>query len=878
MRIGITSGTGAEVENGFIRDGSIASGLSQFADVATLKKDGRRISLEGVLTGAALGVVLLYLLDEVQASVGQRRIGGPVDEPGPDDPGRLQTKAGNIRIRPLDNVDVAFDERRPLAFGTADPLKSRGSGQSDVPLQPLSSERQPLSGAPAAASFRGSANGGTPPPVTPSPVPPTPEPPAPEPPKPEPPKPEPPPPEPPPPEPPPPEPPEPTTGLPQMVLVVVRTFGESNSRSVESSAESLQNARQVGIENSLLNLRSTTGPTMGLRSDRTLQSFALSELDDADLRLISEHIGLLNSTFLNGSAEDVLVFDARDVLNLGLLSSGSANAEVQSSTVAMERSSLKSNGGDDLVATEGITQLIFTGLGNSERAALSFDLLTTALKDSGILLGTGNDTITINSGFYVPDSDSLTATSPSGIQFDLGEMPESNGDGSNWRFSLNARAIGLDNSFIDVGRGDDRVSIFTRIDEDLLQDLGNNYDDPQTTIQLERVGLLASKVRMGEGNDQLRINGSVIDSVINLGGGDNSLFLEGDVLPGSRILMGEGNNSVTFNSGLGGLVRGGIGNDRFALRNLQLAGEVDGGLGNDSLLAAEGIAAKRELLVLNGVDAGNLDGIRFHNIETVDLGGGNDLTLLDLGGTLTGQLLGGDGLDRLEYSNWTLPVAVDLDRGTATGIGGGKTGTLAGFEQVMGGLGNDVLSSSGAYAGIDGSLGDDLLFLRWSPWLSSFESGLQVKGGAGRDLFVFSGVEQTPLAGWDGVSGLPDLVDLDLGTALNGSIGLIDSIAWLRQEPLAGGGSQESLVRLTPAGIEGIGDARLLPIAPLESLLSGMTSDTRQLAIALDGSGGSQLHLLGGDGIGTSRVVAKLSSALLTPEVSPVSESSGLTP
>jgi hypothetical protein len=472
----------------------------------------------------------------------------------------------------------------------------------------------------------------------------------------------------------------------------------------------------------------------------------------------------------------------------------------------------------------------------------------------------------------------LTATSPSGIQFDLGETPESNGDGGNWRFSLNARAIGLDNSLIDVGSGDDRVSIFTRIDESLLQDLGAHYDDPQTTIQLERVGLLESKVRMGEGNDQLRVNGSVIDSVINLGSGDNALFLENDVLPGSRILMGDGNNSVTFDSGLGGLVRGGNGNDRFALRNLQLAGEVDGGLGTDSLSATEGNTAKRELMVLNGVDAGNLDGIRFRNIENVDLGGGNDVTLLDLGGTLTGQLLGGGGLDRLEYSNWTLPVVVDLDRGTATAIGGGKTGTLAGFEQVMGGLGNDVLSSSGAFAAIDGSLGDDRLFLRWSPWLSSFESGLQVKGGAGRDMFVFSGVEQPPVAGWDGVSGLPDLVDLDLGTTLNGSIGLSDSIAWLRQEPLAGGGSQESILQLTPAGTEGIGDARLLPIAPLESLLTGMNSDTLQLAIALDGSGGSQLHLLGVEGIGTSRVIANLPSELLNQRMSTVSESSGLTP
>ncbi|QVL54209.1 MAG: hypothetical protein KFB97_07985 [Cyanobium sp. M30B3] len=657
-----------------------------------------------------------------------------------------------------------------------------------------------------------------------------------------------------------------------MLLVVVRTVAESSSRSVEGKAESLQQATQVGIENSLLDLRSATGPRMGLRSDRTLQSFALSELDDADLKLISEHIGLLNTTVLNGSAEDVLVFDARDILNLGLFSSGSANAEVQSRTVAMEGSSLKSSGGDDLVATAGVTQLTFNGLGNSERAALSFDLLTTALKDSGILLGSGNDTVTVNSGFYVSDSDSVTAPSQRGLQFDLGELPASKGDGGNWSFSLNARAIGLENSVIDVGSGDDRVSVLTRIDEDLMQDLGVHYASSQTTIQLERIGLLQSIVRMGAGNDQLQINGHVVDSTIDLGNGDNSLILEGSLMPGSQILMGDGNNSVTFNNALGGLVRGGNGNDQFALSNLQLAGEVDGGGGSDSLVAPKGQAGRRELLVLNGVDAGNLDGIRFRNIETVDLGGGDDVALVDLGGSLTGQLLGGDGLDRLEYSNWTLPVSVDLDRGTATGIGGGKAGALSGFEQVVGGLGNDRLSSSGAFAGIDGSLGDDVLFLRWSPWLSSFDTGLQVKGGAGRDLFVFSGVEQTPLVGWDGVSGLPDLLDLDLRGDQS------DSLAWLRQEPLEGGVSQESLLRLTPAGPEGIGDPRLLPIAPLESLLTGMTSDTLQLGIGVDAIGGSRLHLLGVEGIGTSRVIANVSSELLTPGVIPVSESSVLTP
>jgi hypothetical protein len=286
---------------------------------------------------------------------------------------------------------------------------------------------------------------------------------------------------------------------------------------------------------------------------------------------------------------------------------------------------------------------------------------------------------------------------------------------------------------------------------------------------------------------------------------------------------------------------------------------------------------RRQVLVMSGADRGNLDGLRFESIESVDLGSGNDVALLDFDASLTGQLLGGSGLDRLEYSNWTLPVSVDLDRGAATGIAGGRSGFLQGFEQVVGGLGSDTLISSGAFAGIDGSEGDDLLFLRWSPWLSSDGQGLQVSGGGGRDLVVFSGLEQQIPAFWDGQSGLLDLVDLDLSSNLDGNGGLIDSIGWLRTEPITGGGFQESLLQLTPSGLEGVGDARLLPIAPLEQLLAGMESDTRQLAIAWDDQAGSQLHLLGSQGIGTSQVLANLPSALSTAGLN-LNGSSGSTP
>jgi len=659
---------------------------------------------------------------------------------------------------------------------------------------------------------------------------------------------------------------------------MVRTDGTANSRSVDGTAASAQTAGQVGIANSQLDLGAASSPSLEVLSSRSLQSFGLSQLDDADLNLIAEHIGLLNSTILNGAGKEALIFDARDLLELGLLSSGQATASLTSRTIGMENSQLRDLGGLDLLGLEGITRLNFTGLGDSETAALSFDLLTEALKDSEIVLGMDSDTVTINSGYYSLTDDLQPDLFQRGLNFNLGQTPTSLRDGSNWSFNLNARAIGLDNSVLDVGAGDDRVSILTRIDENLIQDLGGLYSDPYTSIQLERVGLLDSNVLMGAGDDQLRINGNVIDSTIDLGSGNNTLILEGQVLGTSRILVGDGSNRISINAGLGGLVQGGSGSDLFSLSNLQLAGEVDGGGGSDAILAGVDSGNARELLKLDGIDAGNYGGVRFRDVETFALGAGNDVTLLSLDGTLTGRLLGGDGLDRLEYSNWTLPVTVDLDRGVATGIGSGNAGSLTGFEQVLGGGGNDTLISSGLYAGLDGADGDDVLFLRWSPWLSEGETPLQLRGGAGNDLFVIAGLEQAPPQSWDGQSGLPDLVDLDLRETPGGGIGLSDGIGWLRDVTLADGSVQQQFQRLTPTGVEGIGDIRLLPIAPLEQLLAGMNNDTPQLAIAWDGGSDAQLLLLGSQGIGTSQMIANLHSSIASSTGSGLNGSSGSTP
>ena len=816
----------------------------------TLRKDGRRVSLEGVLTGAALGVLLLYLLEDAGAATAEPFVGGSTGDPGPVDLGSFAAATGRIQVAPLSEVEVDLPAGRPLPSGgrggmPAGSTGGRGSvggfpGRPTTgpigpgPINTLGLTASADSGIPGGGGGGGGGGSGRSAAAI------TPE-----------------------------QPGEPFSQqeqsgtafqtLPQIFAVIVRTGGGASSRSLEGMATTSASLRQVGFEDTTLNAASTPNLGLELRSDRIVPVSAVSDLDAADLALISEHVSLLRSTFNLGSGADVLILGSHDLFELATLAATRATASVNTRTAGLDGSSVSTGQGDDLVSLEAIARLTFTGVGTAEEARLHFSLLTEAMRNSQLLLGDGHDRVTINSGFFDGAGELFQAAAEGGFAFFLGQNGLPLSSGSDVAFSLNATAIGLNNSLIDTGAGDDSLSLFTRIDESVAADLlTQGISDP--SLSFTRIGLLNSELRMGEGNDLVRINGSVVDSLIDLGPGVNQLIIEGPLLGNSRVLMGEGGGGAIFRQGLGGLVRGGPGDEVFTLGSLSLAGEVDGGGGDDTLSASGSVLGARDLLLVNKPNAGNLAGTRFRDIGTISLGRGDDVVVMDLNGTLTGRLLGGEGLDRLEFTNWSLPVQVDLDLGSSTAIMAGRPGGLLGIEQVVGGLGNDLLVSSGAFAGIDGADGDDTLYLRWSPWLSPADAGLQLRGGAGRDLFVISGLDQPLPQGWDRVSGLPVLTDLDLSSAGPTGIGLTDRIAWERQV-------------LQPSGVEGLGNARLLPIAPLEQLLGGMTDDTRQLAIASDGlsSGGGVLHLLGSNGQGTSQPVALISSALGTAE--PVSQS-----
>ena len=114
---------------------------------------------------------------------------------------------------------------------------------------------------------------------------------------------------------------------------------------------------------------------------------------------------------------------------------------------------------------------------------------------------------------------------------------------------------------------------------------------------------------------------------------------------------------------------------------------------------------------------------------SINAGAGNDTFLAADGAGIAGSIDGGNGSNTLDYSAYTIGVAVDLTTGVATGVGGG----VRNIQKVIGGSGDDRLVSG---------LGRDVL-----------------AGGPGADRFVFLNNDALEDTITDFVSGL-DQIDL----------------------------------------------------------------------------------------------------------------------
>ncbi len=149
----------------------------------------------------------------------------------------------------------------------------------------------------------------------------------------------------------------------------------------------------------------------------------------------------------------------------------------------------------------------------------------------------------------------------------------------------------------------------------------------------------------------------------------------------------------------------------------------DGGAGDDTLIAAD----NDNTWVITGEDAGTLNGQSFNDVENLT-GGAADDAFIFYGGSISGTIDGGEGINTFDYSAQTAGVTVDLEAASATGVA-----AWVNVTNVVGGAGSDTLIGSdqdstwavtGANAGTVGSF--------------AFAQVENLSGGSGADTFVVS--------------------------------------------------------------------------------------------------------------------------------------------
>lgn len=184
--------------------------------------------------------------------------------------------------------------------------------------------------------------------------------------------------------------------------------------------------------------------------------------------------------------------------------------------------------------------------------------------------------------------------------------------------------------------------------------------------------------------------------------------------------------------------------------------------------------------------------VSFSGVENLVGGGGSDEFVLADGVGLSGTVLGGPGIDTLNYATYTTAVAVDLAAGTATSIGsigeienvtGGSAGNvLSGDDsdnELIGGTGIDLLDGVGGNDVLSGGLGDDSL-----------------TGGAGYDTLVESADVNFVLSNVSLTGVGTDTLDSLEAARLTGGSGnnRLTVSSWTGDGTLVGGGGLDTVI------------------------------------------------------------------------------------
>jgi Ca2+-binding RTX toxin-like protein len=203
------------------------------------------------------------------------------------------------------------------------------------------------------------------------------------------------------------------------------------------------------------------------------------------------------------------------------------------------------------------------------------------------------------------------------------------------------------------------------------------------------VGGDGDDVIYGEGGNDVIFAGPGNDRAFG-GPGDDQIFGEED----EDVLLGEEGNDTISGGDDDDSISGGVGNDK--LRGDGGNDLIQGDAGSDDIEGGDG-----DDVIIGGEDQ-----------DLVDAGTGNDIVIaLALDGDDTYD--GGDGSDTYDLSATTADAVIDLDEETASSADIGND-SIANFENVQGGGGDDVIVANEKPNDLGGGLGEDLFVFRSS--------------------------------------------------------------------------------------------------------------------------------------------------------------------
>jgi Ca2+-binding RTX toxin-like protein len=433
---------------------------------------------------------------------------------------------------------------------------------------------------------------------------------------------------------------------------------------------------------------------------------------------------------------------------------GSSAAEVI--TTGSGADTISAAAGDDVISGLEVDDIIDGGSGqdilNASDAA-DVGSLQNITNVETINLGAGDDTLVLDSA--APFTLDSSVTINAGLGNDVLNTVDDIDPVDN--VTINATVVDSEGFTINVGAGDDILDVSGatfNINGTLTVDLGSG-DDTYTGNSVAEtitggsgadhivagagddviIGLeAADRIDGGSGNDS--IIGSDSDDVgtwytggqaaieavetIDLEAGDDQLHLGGDVdlsVLAITVNGGEGSDTLQGSTGADDIVIG-------PNVNLISVEGIDLNEGDDVLDISQLSDPGLTLAITGGSGADSIIGSAY--ADQIDGGEGADTIA---GGGGADQLSGGVGVgDWLSYAGDAMGVTVDLGTGSASG--GDATGdTFTGFENVLGGSGDDSLTGDAADNIIQGGSGDDTLV---------GADGVDILiGDEGNDIFLF---------------------------------------------------------------------------------------------------------------------------------------------